>query len=131
MAVNAKTLILSGSTNGRPIKVTGTNSGAANTVHTVSTGTYHAEHIVLSAVNRHTASVTLTLQAGGTTSPDDEITITLPPAGEAYQDGAIPILRSGELVLSDVGAAGVAVKAFASVANVVSLMGHVTQITNQ
>jgi hypothetical protein len=107
--------LLSGSTNGRPIKVTATAT-AGTLIHTA-----HAtakDEISLFAVNRDSASRTLTVEFGGTTSPDDLIEVTLPP-----DSGAIPVVPGIPLT------GGVVVRAFASAANVISIIGFVNRLT--
>ena len=106
-------LFLSGSTNGRQIKVAATSS-AGTVIHTTSTTKSHMDEIWLYAHNTHTANVTLTLQYGGTTSPDDNMPTTIAPGVGIIQ--VIPglILNSGLIV-----------RAYASTANVVMMSGFV------
>lgn len=110
---------LSGSTDGKGIKVTGTTSGAAVTVHTAGAGAGDIDLVSLWAVNEDAGGVTrtLTLGWGGTTSPDNLITVTIPcKAGPVFVCDGLPILNS--LVVS----------AWADAANVVMLLGHVQRI---
>lgn len=110
--------ILSGSTNGRGIKVTGITTGASVTVHTAiagtTAGTFDEVHIL--AMNAHTTTVNLTIEFGGTTSPDDQIVVPVPAAA-----GLVVVLPG--LVLRN----ALVVKAFADVANVVTLHGWINQ----
>lgn len=106
--------LLSGSTDGKGIKITQTAT-AGDTVHTA-----HAtskDHIYLQATNEHTAAVTLTLEFGGVTVPDNTISFTLQSKQglEVLLDG-LPLTNS--LVLA----------AFASVANKVVLYGYVNRV---
>jgi hypothetical protein len=106
---------LSGSTNGRGVKVTATAT-AGTLIHTA-----HAtakDEVSLFAVNRDSSSRTLTIEFGGTTSPDDLIEVTLPP-----DSGMIPVVPGIPLSNS------LAVRAFASAANVVSIFGFVNRIS--
>lgn len=109
---------LSGSTNGRGIKVAATAT-AGTAVHTCtsSTDAGDGEEIHLWAYNDHTASVTLTVEFGGTTDPDDLIVATIPPqAGLLYVVPGL-FLRST-----------LAVAAFAATANVVTVHGYVNKV---
>jgi len=109
---------LSGSTDGRPIKVAATVLGSATTIHTVAAGTDAVERVWLYASNQDTVARDLTIAWGGTTSPDDESTIELQPkAGRVLVVGG-DLLRNGLVV-----------KAYASAANVVMLSGYAFQYT--
>jgi len=112
--------LLSGSTNGRQIKVTGTNTAGAVTIHTADASAN--DFITLFANNAHSASVLLTIEWGGTTDPDDIIEITLPKVG-IDGDGDRMIVINKPLTNSLV------VKAFASVANVVKISGDVNRVS--
>lgn len=107
---------LSGSTNGKQIKVVATAS-TGTTIHTAVSGTSSFDEIWLYAYNGHTADVDVTIQFGGTTSPDNDIKITIP-----YKSGRF-ILCDGMLLNN-----GLVVAAYASVANVIMIDGFVNQI---
>ena len=111
---------LSGSTDGMPIKVVQTAT-AGTTIHQAVAGTTAGtfDEIWLFAYNGHSAAVTLTIEYGGATVPDQNIVCTL-----AVQSG-LQLIVPG-LVLQN----GLYVKAFASVANVVTLSGYVNSITD-
>jgi len=111
---------LSGSTDGKPIKVVQTAT-AGDTIHTAVAGTTAGtfDEIWLWAYNGHTATVILTIEFGGATVPDQNIVVTL-----ASKSGSVPIAPG--LILQN----GMVVKAFASVANVVTLNGFVNAITD-
>jgi hypothetical protein len=111
---------LSGSTDGRNIKVVATAS-AGTTIHTAVAGTTAGtfDEVWLWAHNSHTSAVPLTLQFGGTSTPDDDITITLPS-----KQGLIPILPG--CILQN----GSVIKAYAGTANVVTISGFVNSITD-
>jgi hypothetical protein len=108
---------LSGSVNGRPIKITATVIGSADTIHTAVAGVLSKDEVWLYVSNNHTASVELTVAYGGTTSPDDYIIATLTEKQGLY-------LVVPGLVLNN----GLIVKAFASVANVLSISGFINRI---
>jgi hypothetical protein len=111
---------LSGSTDGKAIKVVQTAT-AGDTVHTAVAGTTDGtyDEIWLWAYNGHTAAVTLTIEFGGATVPDQTIVLTID-----FKNGLIPIIPG--LILQN----GMVVKAFASVANVVTIIGFVNRITD-
>lgn len=111
--------LLSGSTSGRPIKVAATST-PGTTIHTAVDGASDIDHIWLDAYNTDTAEVTLTLEWGGTTSPDDlsPKALSLPPGA-----GPVPIVANRPLN------GGLAVKAFASSANKIVITGRVTRYT--
>lgn len=112
---------LSGSTSGRGQKVTGTATGSAITVHTAVAGTNADgpfDEIFLYAYNAHSADVLLTIEWGGTTSPDDHIKITIP-----FQQGRV-LVADGRLLQG-----GLLLKAFAATANVIIIDGFVNQVS--
>jgi len=111
---------LSGSTDGKAIKVVQTAT-AGNTIHTAVAGTTAGtfDEIWLWTYNGHTSNVTLTVEWGGSTVPDQNIVLDVP-----YKQGLIPIAPG--LILQN----GMVVKAFASVANVVTIIGFVNAITD-
>lgn len=111
---------LSGSTDGKPIKVVQTAT-AGDTIHTAVAGTTPGtfDEIWLYAYNGHTTVVTLTIEFGGATVPDQNIVLTL-----AAKSG-LQLIVPG-LILQN----GMVVKAFASVANVITISGFVNAITD-
>lgn len=111
---------LTGSTDGKPIKVVATAT-AGTTIHTAVGGTVDGtyDEIWLWAYNGHTANVVLTVEFGGATVPDQNIVTTVP-----FKAGLVPIVPG--LILQN----GMVVKAFASVANVITLVGFVNSITD-
>jgi len=116
MAIFAKRL-LSGSTNGKQIKVTQTAT-AGDTIHTAVTGTTDFDEVWLWAVNSSAVDVKLTIGFGGVADPDDLIEVTVP--GEGGLVLVIPgLLLQNELVVT----------AFASTANVILVSGFVNRIT--
>lgn len=108
---------LSGSTNGRGIKVVQTAT-AGTTVHTAVAGTDDFDEVWLWAVNSDTVAAKLTLEWGGTTSPDDLIEVSL--EGES----GLVLVAPGLLLQN-----GLIVRAFADAANVVLIHGFVNRIT--
>lgn len=110
---------LSGSTDGRMIKVaaTGTPGTAVHTAtSSTSAGVY--DEIWLYAVNSDSTARKLTIEYGGVASPDDLIEQTIPA-----ESGLVLILPGFILQNS------LLVKAFCATANVVMVGGWVNRIT--
>jgi len=108
-------VILSGSTNGRMVKVAATAT-LGTTVHTAHASAQDEIH--LWAVNSDTTARKLTIEFGGAASPDNLIEITIPP-----ESGLIPVIPG--LILTN----SLVVTAFAESANVVMVAGFVNRIT--
>lgn len=106
---------LSGSTDGRPILVAATSS-PGTTIHTADASA--VDEIWIYATNNHTAALALTLQWGGTTAPDDAVTLTL-----AAQSGLTLIIPG--LILRN----SLVVKAYAGTTNLICLAGFVNRIS--
>jgi hypothetical protein len=116
---------LSGSTDGRAIKVVATAS-AGTLIHTAQAGTTLSDlydEVWLWAWNSDSSARLLTLQFGGTTSPDDNITRTLNPVASASGDGLVLICPGFILQNADV------VRAFAAAANVVMIVGYINKVS--
>ena len=111
--MNVSMLILTGSTSGRGIKVVATAT-AGTAIDTAVAGATSFDRYFLWAVNSHSAAVDLTLEMGGVTDPDDLITYD-----------AVPV-EVGRVMVCDgfVLNGGLAVKAFASTANVIVISGY-------
>lgn len=116
MATFTKTL-LSGSTNGKAIKVVQTAT-AGTTIHTAVSGTASIDEIWLYAHNSSASTVKLTLEWGEATAPDGNIEINIGAEGTGLVLVAPGILLQNSLV----------VKAFAGTANVITLTGYVNRI---
>lgn len=106
---------LSASSGGEGILVVGTTSGAATPIHSVPGG--QQDEVWVWAFNVHSAEVVLTIEWGNN-AVKDRCPIPLPP-----QDGMYVCIEGLTL------AAGKAVTAFASVTNVVTIVGHTNEIT--
>ena len=115
MATYSKQL-LSGSTNGKQIKVVAT-SGTGTLIHTAVAGTTGLDEVWLYAMNTDTTSRKLTIQWGGTTSPDDLIELTI-PAESGYTLVVPGMLIQNSLVI----------RAFAATANVIVIGGYVNRV---
>jgi hypothetical protein len=109
---------LSGSTNGRGIKVAATST-AGTTIHT--TGTANIDEVWLYAYNSDTVARTLTIEWGGTSAPDDNQKINIPSlSGLTLVVPGLCLYPSGS---------GLTVAAFASVTNVIVITGFVNRIS--
>jgi hypothetical protein len=111
---------LSGSTDGRGVKVAATAS-PGTTIHTGSTTASTYDEVWIYAVNTSASSVKLTIQWGNTTSPDDLIELTVLP-----EAGLVTVIPG--LVIKG-NATALVVRAFAATANVLVVHGFVNQIT--
>lgn len=120
MATYSKVL-LSGSTQGRPIKITQTAT-AGNTIHATGTSATIIDELTLFASNTDTTDRKLTIEFGGTTSPDDLLEVTIPAEGG-------PVLVCAGFPLTGTGAAANTVRAFAATANVINVVGFVNRNT--
>lgn len=116
MAIISK-LLLSGSTNGKQIKVVAT-SGTGTLIHTAVSGETELDEVWLYATNTDTTSRKLTIQWGGTASPDDLIELTI-PAESGYTLVIPGLIIQNSLVVT----------AFASTANVIVVGGYVNRIS--
>lgn len=105
--------ILSSSSNGRPIAVTGTAASLGTTLHTVVTGVAAGvvEEVVMWAQNLTTTAKKVNLYLGGTASKD-RTTFTLQP--DEYAPVGMGIVFNG----------GKVIKGTATAANVVSVSGY-------
>ena len=115
MATIAKTT-LSDSTSGRGIKVSETSTPGQN-IHTAVAGGSDIDEIWLWASNIHTSAVTLTLEWGDVTSPDDLFKTVIQP-------NETVLVAPGRILNG-----GIDVTAFASVDDVISIIGYVNRIS--
>jgi len=112
--------ILSGSTDGKAIKVVQTAT-AGTTIHTGSATATTLDEVWIYAVNSSASSVKLTIEWGEATAPDGNVEVTVLP-----EAGLVTIIPG--LILKG-NATPLVVKAFAGTANVICLHGYVNQIT--
>ena len=109
--------LLSASTNGKQILVSATGSGSAVTLHTAVAGTTNLDEIYLYAYNDYVSGVQLNVSWGGTGEPSDIMRVTIPSKiGRT-------LIVDGKLLQNSL-----AVKAYASIANVVIIDGFVNNI---
>ena len=106
--------LLSGCTDGKPIKVTSTTTGAANTVHTAVAGTSSIDLIDIWATNNSAAAVDVSIGWGGVTVDETLGPISIPA-------DAGPVKIADKFPLQN----GMVVKAWAGSANVILLTGAV------
>ena len=106
--------LLSGSTNGRGVKVaaTATPGTLIHTAHATS-----LDEVWLWCVNSDSAARKLTVEFGGTTSPDDLIEVTIPA------ESGLVLVSPGLTVTG-----GGVVRAFAATANVLACHGYVNRL---
>lgn len=112
--------ILSGSTDGKQIKVAQTAT-AGTLIHAGSTTTTTLDEVWLYAVNTSASDVKLTIEWGGVASPDDHIEYTVKAENGLYLIVAGLLLKGNATALN--------VRAFAATANVICISGYVNRIT--
>jgi len=118
MATFSKT-ILSGSTDGKQIKV-GATATAGTLIHTGSTTAADLHEVWLYAVNTSGTDVKLTIEWGGAASPDDHIEYTVKAENGLY------LIVPGLLIKGN--ATALTVRAFAATTNVICISGYVNVI---
>jgi len=111
---------LSAATTGVPIKV-GATSSTGTTIHTTGTSATVQDEIWLYAYNSHTSAVLLTIQYGGTATPDNDIKISIP------SQAGLTLVIPG-LILTGDGTNGLVVCAYAATTNVITISGYVNRI---
>lgn len=109
---------LSGSTNGKAIKVVQTAT-LGTTIHTAVSSTTAYDRIRLWVVNSDTTDRKLTIEYGGATSPDNLIEMTIPA-----EDGLFEVTPPEGLILNNAQV----VTAFAATANVLMVYGYAERI---
>jgi hypothetical protein len=112
--------ILSGSTDGRGVLVVATAS-AGTTIHTGSSTSTTIDEVWLYAMNTSITDRKLTVQWGGTTSPNDDIELSVP--GES----GLVLVAPGLLLKGN--ATPLVIRAFAAITNEITIHGYVNRIT--
>lgn len=112
---------LSGSTQGRGILVAATST-PGTTIHATGTSSTIDDEIWLYAHNSDSTDRKLTIEFGGTTSPNDLIEFTVKAESGLY------LIVPG-LVLTGTGSVANTVRAFAATTNVINIFGYVNRIT--
>ena len=108
---------LSGSTNGKAIKVVATAT-AGTTIHTAGSGETNWDEVWLYAVNSDSSDRKLTIEWGEATAPDGNIELTIPA------ESGLVLVAPGLLIQNSL-----VIKAFCAAANVVIIHGYVNRIT--
>lgn len=106
--------LLAYSSGGRPQKI-GNTSSPGDSVHFY--GGSGLEEVWMWATNTSASAVKITVEFGGTTSPDDLIEVTIPAESGLY------LVIPGLLYSS-----GSNIRVFAATANVINIMGYVNRI---
>lgn len=120
MATFSKVL-LSGSTQGKPIKVVQTAS-IGTTIHATDISATTQDEVWLYAYNSSASPVLLTVQFGGTVTPDNDIKLSIPSTS------GLTLVVPG-LVLTGTGSAANTIYAYAGTANVIMISGYVHRIS--
>lgn len=116
-AINLDKVLLSGSTSGRNIKVTGTGTGSSVLIHTTPASPT-LDEVWIYANNTSATSVVLTIEYGGTTDPDDLVTAIIPA-------------NTTTLVIPGWDLTGtLSINAFADTPDVINVNGFVNRRTN-
>jgi hypothetical protein len=116
MPTTVSRIPLSGSTHGRGIKVAATAS-SGDTLHTATSSTTDCDVVTIYAYNSSGSAVNLTLQWGGTSTPDDDIKLSIPATSGLTLVAPDLVLRNS-LVL----------RAYAGTTNVVTIHGFVNRV---
>ena len=121
MATFTKTL-LSGSTQGKAIKIAATASGSlGTTIHATGTSATIIDEVWLYAYNSSASGVVLTVQWGGITAVDNEIKLSIPATS------GLTLAVAG-LILTGTGSAANTIAAYAGTTNVITISGYVNRI---
>lgn len=116
MPTTVSRIPLSGSTHGRGIKVVATAS-TGTTIHTATSSTSDCDVVTLYAYNSSASAVNLTIQWGGTTSPDDDIKLSIPATSGLTLVVPDMVLRNSLVVA-----------AYAGTTNVITIHGFVNRV---
>jgi hypothetical protein len=117
MAQSVTKQLLSASTNGKGILLTGTTTPGI-LLHTAVAGSSSLDEVYLYAYNGHTSDVVVTVEWGEATVPNGNIIVTIPSKSGRF------MITDGRLLQNSL-----TVRGFASVANVVVIDGFVNSIT--
>jgi hypothetical protein len=112
------TIALSGSTRGRPIQITGTNTAGGVTLHTATTTAGQLDRVFIDLTNTSDNAVLVTIEFG-TTGTSNELNITVPPRETVRAvDG---------MVLG--GGATDTIRAYAATGSVINAVGRVERLS--
>lgn len=124
MATNSALKIpFSSSTQGQGIKLAATAT-PGTLIHTTGTGLFSTvfDELFLWAWNSDTVDRLLTIEYGGATAPDLNISVNIP-----FKQGLIYVIPG--LILAGSGSVALTVKGFAAATNVVMVEGYVIRVT--
>ncbi len=115
--VSIQKMKLSGSTDGRFIRLNTNTFTSSASVHVATSNANGIDLVTLYAVNASTVAVKVTLGWGGTTDPDDLIEVTVPPESGLFQiTDRLPIANS------------LGIRGFGSIINSVMITGFVDRM---
>lgn len=114
----AEKRVLSGSTDGKPIKVVATST-TGTTIHQAVNSATNMDEVWLYAFNSDSVQRKLTLEWGGTTAPDQNIVQTIPAQSGLYCVAPGLPLRNN-----------LTITAFAETANVVIITGFANRLSD-
>lgn len=109
-------VLLSGSTSGRPILVVATAT-PGTLIHTAVSGATSFDEVSLWCQNTDGTDRKLTIELGGVTSPNDLIELSIPA-----ESGLVLVVDGARLN------GGVAIRAFAASASLLSIVGTVNRM---
>lgn len=116
-------VLLSGSSQGKAIKISATTSGSnGTTIHATGTSSSIIDELWLYAYNSSSSAVVLTIQWGGITAVDNEYKLTIPATS------GLTLVVPG-LVLTGDGTTATTTRAYAATTNVVTVSGYVNRIS--
>jgi len=122
MATYSKQL-LSGSSQGKAIKIAATTSGSnGTTIHATGTSSSIIDELWLYAYNSASTATALTIQWGGITAVDNEVKITIPATT------GLTLVIPG-LILTGDGTTATTTRAYAGTTNVITVSGYVNRIS--
>ena len=110
-------VIPTGSVNGKQIKIAAIAT-PGTLIHTAVNSITQMDEVWIWVTNNHTTAVDLKLEWGGVASPDDLIQLSVPAKTGHY------LVVAGVRINNNL-----AIRAFASVANVLSIAANVNRIT--
>ena len=112
---------LSGSVGGQPILIAATGS-TGTTIHTTLSSSTVIDEIWLYASNTSGFAYSLFIEYGGTSQPTNILPFLIEPSSGLF------IVLPGT-ILSGTGSTGRVVRAYASTANVINVVGYVNRFT--
>jgi hypothetical protein len=116
-------VLLSGSSQGKAIKIAATTSGSnGTTIHATGTSSSIIDELWLYAYNSSSSVVVLTIQWGGITAVDNEYKLTIPATS------GLTLVVPG-LVLTGDGTTATTTRAYAGTTNVITISGYVNRIS--